>query len=94
MKNELVPKVEAFFNFESIFYGVKALLYGLPISIAVSYLMYFVFINGLNFKFMLPWVNIGLCVVGVLVIVFTTMMYSSRKIRKENIIDALRKENI
>ncbi len=81
-------------NFESIFYGVKALVYGLPISIAVSYLMYSVFMNGLNFEFMLPWANIGLCIVGVMVIVFTTMMYSSKKIRKENIIDALRQENI
>jgi len=81
-------------NFESMFYGIKALLYGLPISFVISYLMYFVFRKGIEFQFSLPWLNIAICIVGVMVIVSTTMMYSSSKIRRENIIDALRQENI
>jgi len=81
-------------NFESLFYGIKALLYGLPISFLISFLLYNVFRNGIEFPFSLPWLNITICIVGVIAIVSTTMMYSSSKIRKENIIDALRQENI
>lgn len=81
-------------NFESIFYGIKALLYGLPISFLVSYLLYYVFNKGMEFSFSLPWLNIGICILGVIVIISTTMLYASAKIRKENIIDALRQENI
>ena len=43
-----------------------------------------------SIDFVLPWVNIGIRVVSVLLIIFVTMMYAVRKIKKENIIDALR----
>ena len=42
--------------------------------------------------FSIPWGSIGISVFGVLFIVFITMLYTINKIKKENIIDALRDE--
>ncbi|MDF2905510.1 MAG: cell division protein FtsX [Herbinix sp.] len=81
-------------NFESIFYGLKALIYGLPISIAVMYLIYQVLMDSFEFAFTLPIRSICIVIVAVFLIVGIAMLYSSNKVRKENIIDALRQEII
>lgn len=79
-------------NYESIFYGIKALLYGLPISLSVMYLMYRTFIKEFDFAFTFPWVSIGAAVVAIFVMVGAAMRYSSSKIKKGNIIEALKQE--
>jgi putative ABC transport system permease protein len=80
-------------NFECIFYGMRTLLFGLPISGIISWLIY----KGLvtveridNFNFIFPWESMAISVFSVLFIVFITMLYSISKIKKENIIDTLR----
>ena len=78
-------------RFECSFYGMKALLVGLPLAIIFSFLIYEGMTMGDNsIGFVLPWASIGISVFGVLLIIFVTMMYAVSKIRKENIIDALR----
>lgn len=79
-------------NFECIFYGMRALFVGLPIGILSSWLIYKgMYSGGADaIDFVMPWVSIGISIVGVLFIVFITMLYSTNKIKKENIIDALR----
>ncbi len=81
-------------NYESMFYGMKALLYGIPLSIAAMYLMYRSLSVKFNFQFTIPVENIIIVIVSVFVIVGTAMLYSSRRVRKENIIDALKQESI
>ena len=81
-------------NYESIFYGIKSLLYGLPISIGVMYLIYKALMNSLQFEFTLPWISIMYVIVAVFIMVSTTMLYASSKVKKENIIDALKQESI
>jgi len=81
-------------NYESIFYGMKALLYGLPISAALGYLLYRVLDSEVTFAFHLPWMEYGIAIALVFVIVAATMLYSSSKIKKENIIDALKDETM
>ncbi|MBU5226379.1 FtsX-like permease family protein [Clostridium senegalense] len=76
-------------NFECIFYGARALLFGLPIAIITSWLIHKVMVTD-DIDFMVPWGSIGISVFGVLFIVFITMLYTINKIKKENIIDALR----
>ena len=39
---------------------------------------------------MFPWDSMGISVLGVFLAVFVTMLYAVGRIRKENIIDALR----
>lgn len=81
-------------RYESLFYGIKALLYGLPISIGLMYLMHRSMTQGFELAFKLPWMHIGIVVVAVFLIVSLSMMYASAKVKKENIIDALKQENI
>ncbi|MEI5907522.1 FtsX-like permease family protein [Bacillus spongiae] len=81
-------------RYESIFYGLKSLLYGLPISLIILYLMHRSLMNSFTFDLTLPWARILFVIAVVLLIVGGLMQYSSAKIKKENIIDALKQENI
>ncbi len=81
-------------NYESIFYGIKALLYGLPISVVLMYLIHRSLMNSFNYVFTLPWLSMLYVIAAVFVMVSSSMLYSSSKVKKENIIDALKQENI
>lgn len=81
-------------NYESIFYGIKSLAYGLPLSVLVMVLIYRASMYTFSYGFDLPWFSILFAVASVFVIVGSAMLYSSAKVKKENIIDALKQENI
>jgi len=81
-------------RFESVFYGLKALLYGLPISVAVSLLLHRMQAGVFDVGFSLPWISYGIAIALIFLIVGATMLYSSAKIKKENIIDALKAETM
>ncbi len=81
-------------RYESIFYGMKSLLYGLPLSIGVMYLIYRTTQNSFSYTFTLPWLHIMYVVIAVFIIVGSAMFYSMSKVKKENIIDALKQENV
>lgn len=80
-------------NYESVFYGIKSLLYGLPISGIAMVLLHRAFAKSFDYEFDLPWISILIAVVAVFIIVGSAMLYSSAKIKKENILDALKQEN-
>lgn len=79
-------------NFECAFYGMRALLFGLPIAAISSWLIYKgMFVGGAdNIDFVFPWGSLAISVFSVLFVVFMTMLYAISKIKRENIIDALR----
>ncbi|GAA0703399.1 FtsX-like permease family protein [Paraclostridium ghonii] len=81
-------------NFECAFYGMRSLIFGLPIATISSWLIYKFMSDGGadNIHFVLPWGSIGISIFSVLFLVFITMLYAISKIKKENIIDALRDE--
>ena len=81
-------------NFECIFYGLKALLYGLPLSVLMTYLIHLAMNQGLGMAFTLPWAAILIASASVFLVVFVTMMYSMNKVKKDNIVDALKNENL
>lgn len=81
-------------RYESLFYGLTALLYGLPLGIGLSLFIYSQFSGVSSFAFTLPWGAIALCVLGILAIVFTTMMVSGAMIRNDNIVDTIKAENL
>ncbi len=80
-------------RFESAFYGLKGLLYGLPISVLIAYLLYRLQQSVLGSTFSLPLASYAFAILMILAIVFATMLYSTNKIKKENIIDALKEES-
>ena len=81
-------------NYECILYGIKGILYGIPVSILVTYWIYQSILQGLDMAFFIPWSSIVIAIGSVFVVVFATMLFSMSKIKKENTIDALKNENI
>ena len=81
-------------NYECILYGLKGLLFGLPVSFWLCYLMYRSVANAWDVSFTLPWVSIIIVCICVFIIVFASMLYSMSKIKKDNPIDALRNDNL
>ena len=81
-------------NYECILYGLKGLLFGLPVSFVLCYLMHKNVIEAWDVPFTLPWASIIIVCICVFVIVFTSMLYSMSKIKKDNPIDALRNDNL
>ena len=81
-------------NYESFIYGLKALLFGTPVGILLSYLIYN--ITGIIYStdYYLPINAIIISIIFVFVIIFITMQYSARKTKNQNIIETIRKENI
>lgn len=83
-------------RFECAFYGIRTLLYGIPAATLLSWMIHKALtsleeMDDIAFAF--PWAAMGISVLGVFCIVFITMMYAVSKIKKENIIDALRDDN-
>jgi putative ABC transport system permease protein len=81
-------------NFECILYGSRAILYGIPVSMLNTWFIYRAISDGFVTGFYLPWGAIGIAVFSVFLVVFATMMYSMRKIKADNPIDALKNENL
>ena len=79
---------------ESIFYGVKSLIIGIPIGLVLSYGMYNVFRNSMEMEYVLPYKSIAVAIVFVAVVIGIIMRYSMSKINKQNIIETIRNDNI
>lgn len=81
-------------NYECLLYGSKALIFGIPVAFGITYLIFRSVNSGLEVSFYLPWAAVAIAVGSVFLVVFATMMYAMRKIKKDNPIDALKSENI
>ena len=78
-------------RFECALYGLRTLLFGLPISGLLSWLIYKgMVLGGAEIAYTFPWSSMAISILGVFLVIFITMLYAVSKIRKENIIDALR----
>lgn len=81
--------------FESLFFGLKSLFYGIPVSILITLLLHYSFGTISTFTHVLiPYESILISIIGVFIIVIISMLYSSSKIKHENILESLRDENI
>ena len=93
--NNLTNSNLSTFNMEeSIFYGVKSLVIGIPIGLVLSYGMYNVFKNSMEIEYVLPYKSIVVAVIFVAVVIGIIMRYSMSKINKQNIIETIRNDNI
>ncbi|MCM2676859.1 ABC transporter permease [Alkalicoccobacillus plakortidis] len=79
--------------FESAFYGIKSLIYGVPISIAVMYVIYLQTQYAFSYTFALPWQHIIGVIIAVFGFVSLAMLYSLAKTKNETIIEGLTQEN-
>ena len=79
---------------ESLFIGTKSLLFGIPIGIALSFLIYLSFGKNEAISFIFPLEAIIISMIAVLLLIYVIMNYSVKKTEKQNIIETIRNENI
>ena len=79
---------------ESIFMGVKSLLFGIPIGIGLSYLEYKPLHGDEGFAFDIPIIAIIISIIVVYLLITILMKYSMNKINNQNTIETIRNENI
>lgn len=79
-------------NFESLLYGLRSLMYGIPASILVTYLIYSAISAGINSHFYIPWSSIVIAVGSVFLVIFASMLYAARKIQNDNPMEVLKQD--
>ena len=81
-------------DYECLIYGCRSLAIGLPISFIVSLFIHHVINQMVQVDYFIPYISVLLAIAMVFVVVFITMLYTTRKIRRNNVIEELRIENI
>lgn len=79
---------------ETVFMGTKALLFGIPIGLILSFLMYAILEMEDHVPFRPPYLAILAAVVSVFLLIAGIMRYSMSKIGRQNTIETIRNENI
>ncbi|MCL2577466.1 MAG: ABC transporter permease [Defluviitaleaceae bacterium] len=79
-------------NLESILCSVKSLIYGIPLGVVASHLMYQFIMESVWFPYKLPWLAIIQCVAAVFAITWLTMRFSVSRLRDKNIVESIRSE--
>ena len=78
-------------NLESLFYGLRALVFGIPISIAVSYLMNHQ-LGSDAIPFEINWLMYLAVITAVFIIIGVSMLYSVSKLKNDSIVETLKEE--
>jgi len=78
---------------ESLFIGVKSLLFGIPLGFLLSYAIYKSFDQG-AVLFTIPVKPIIISSIGVFLLISIIMSYSVKKCESQNIIETIRNDNI
>ncbi len=87
-------EINRMMRYECILYGLKGLLFGIPVSVFITFLIYRSIARGLEQAFFVPISSLLIAIVSVFAVVFATMLYGRSKLKKENIIDVLKSESI
>lgn len=87
----MTPKAfQKMLNYECLIYGLRAILYGIPVSLLISFLLWRIINLGADVSYFFPWKALLFSAAGIFLIVFLTMFYAARKVKKHNIIDELK----
>jgi len=78
---------------ETLLYGIKALVCGIPLSLLLSYLMYSSFESGLV-TFSPDWLMYGAVIIAVFAILALSMALSINTIKDDNIIETLKEDAV
>lgn len=78
-------------SLESVFYGLKALIFALPISVLISYAMNKVMASDV-IPFEINWLLYLAVIAVVFVIVGFTMLYAVSKLKNDSIVETLKEE--
>jgi len=84
---------------ESILCSFRALIFGLPIGLLISYGLFKTMgIEGTamegNLRFLFPWLYVVACVAGLFIITWLTMRFAVSRLKGGNIINAIRGDGV
>lgn len=80
---------------ESLMYGIKSLIIGIPLGVLGVLAIFNAFSNGnAVMSFVFPWKAILISIAVVFILVWLIMKYSISKVNKQNIIETIRNDNI
>lgn len=79
---------------ESLFYGVKSLIIGIPLGLLAGMGIFMAFSMNLATDFVVPYTAIAISIVFVFAVVWLIMRFSISKVQKQNIIETIRNDNI
>lgn len=80
---------------ESLMYGIKSLLIGIPLGVLGVFAIFSSFsIGSVPMSFVFPWKAILISIAAVFIVVWLIMKYSISKVNKQNIIETIRNDNI
>jgi putative ABC transport system permease protein len=80
---------------ECLFYGLKALVFSLPVSVGINFLIWWAVVyEWERVGFMFPTASVLISVFSVFFVVFVTTVYAVSRLRRANVIDALREESV
>lgn len=75
---------------ESFRYGARSLIFSIPVSVAIHFLMYKALANSFDYGFKLHIMPYLIAVVAVFLIIESALFYSIDRIKDDNIIDTLK----
>lgn len=81
-------------GYESIFYGFKTCLYGLPIAFVIMVILSKTFSLSFENKLYIPWLGIGAAIFVLFLLLILIMFFSIKRSEQENIIETIRQESI
>lgn len=82
---------------ECLFYGLRTLLFGVPLAATLSCGIQYVLGSAEqldDFAIQFPWQSLTASAAGVFALVAATMLYAVGKLKKENLLDALREDGV
>lgn len=79
---------------ENIRYGVMALVWGLPISLGLDFLMYKILGGSFDYGYTFRWYYYLAAALAVFAVIAIALLYAVDKIKKDNIIETLKRDDI
>lgn len=79
---------------ENIRYGVMALVWGLPASLGLDFLMYKILGGSFDYGYTFRWYYYLAAALAVFAVIAVALLYAVDKIKKDNIIETLKRDDI
>lgn len=79
---------------ENIRYGVMALVWGLPVSFGLDFLMYKILGSSFDYGYTFRWYYYLAAALAVFAVIGVALLYAVDKIKKDNIIETLKRDDI
>ena len=79
---------------ENIRYGVMALVWGLPVSLGLDLLMYKILGSSFDYGYTFRWYYYLAAALAVFAVIAIALLYAVDKIKKDNIIETLKRDDI